>query len=77
MVDYRDNLCCAAGARWGLRPQTPVIGSRSALVMSPHFYDEIYAYGRLVVSAARKIDDACCFFQPVTSLWGRGGEPPG
>ena len=26
----------APGPRWGLRPHTPVIGSRSALAMSPH-----------------------------------------
>jgi len=34
----------APGLRWGLRPQTPIIGSCSALAMSPHFYDKVYTY---------------------------------
>jgi len=35
----------APGAHWGLYSQTPTISSFSVLAMSPHFYDEVFAYG--------------------------------
>jgi len=60
------------GLRWGLRPQTPVIGSRSPCVSTPHFLTWRRPcearFGKIALNWIRRPTDVARLSNPVTSI---------